>query len=284
MFGGFGGRSRQIDIRRQDEKTEHRLPMLQTGSLIVAGLLAISTMILLAILTGPIFGYVIISVLHVYFTIRAYVVFDKAGGLVVGVVLIAWLAFGYQLLDKVWIPVRFDLPGWILFIIYALSLPVFIGTSILLYRMTYEISDPNWPPPIEHRKPDAGPVFPGTRVGPQSQVIVTREVPRPFMIRQGGAPMIDEQDIAPDASVVGSLEGPEVRVQDAIAFVRLGPRIGTSSREWKRERGWEYSYWKSVVDFLVNVGILYPLTPKSSPKFAITDFNEAMIRITEGLT
>jgi len=201
---------------------------------------------------------------------------------------ILWGRFGYGLVNSVWIPLRPELPGWATVILLSLSIPVYAACYLVGYRMAFEIVDPNWTPPIMPRRPEAGVSWPNTRFGiPQ---VVVREVPRPVVINGNGYSETIEEEQPPSlpewktlGATVMSPSGIEVLVSDAVHFIRQAPKIGTSSRIWKKEASWKWEEWNAIITLLEQLGIL-ARKGKSAPRFLVSDFSEQMRRIAKAVS
>ena len=187
--GGIGQRPGQFVEKRETEKTESSLVQTQAkmgmtamilllldviiGAIIIGEWLVVGTVLLflgrwwLSVIIGDVYDYVP----HTRHPQRDHTILIAFFTTLI--VLVLWQ--GPALVSRVWFPIKFRYgymyvgnlfrvvaPLWIRMILLLVVVSVGIFLYLLAFRMSVEISDPNWPPSYNQRDPVLGPWNPIT--------------------------------------------------------------------------------------------------------------------------
>lgn len=210
----------------------------------------------------------------------------------------AWVAAGGELLETIW-PVPWGFRPYRIIWYWQLALLVpslawlSLG-SVVDYRLTYELTDPNWPPPVKARESWVGPGGPGRLfdvppegVSPEREPVGT--VPRPVRYGDEGAYRLSPVEIeaalngrlgmgsrsenagrALETVRVATADGETVRYGDLVRFVRQIPVRGAAYGNWGDL--WDHEYWGRIVDVCSVFGIVSKRAERQKTRVLIEDW------------
>jgi len=173
----------QIEIRRTGGKEELGLPLSQAKWFAFIGVCALFVLLVDAVIVGPMFGVVGMSIVLValwWVGLRYVGHYSTLVALGIGA---AWLVTGYGIVSSVWPAplLRVSFQPWVIGLVLLVSIPLLTGCSLIMYRLAYEIIDPNWPPTLAQRDPGAGIAWPGKRVLVDDEDVVEEPPAQPTM-------------------------------------------------------------------------------------------------------
>jgi hypothetical protein len=311
VYGRYGGFSApgQREVIRADEQRDISTVLKQWGVLVVFWTMVVLLAWANVLIIGPGLGVAAVGVALVYawlylllrvrremcgdtFTTTAVVVFC------VGVTIIGlWAWYGPGLIESVWWPVRCEWAARNKLVFVVFSAGFIYWSDLVLYRFGYEVPDPRWPPLVEMRPAWWGPLRRGTSIPagdngdePEPRPAAVRQVPRPVAVTGALAQSVTD-DLDPVrvernlSKTVIAPSGREVRVSDLVTFARLSGRIGTAWATWKGRRRddgseWDNDAWSDVLDVWALYGVVTPREQRKTTRVLVTDFTEAMRRLS----
>jgi len=223
----------------------------------------------------------------------------------------AWVFYGGSVLETVW-----PLPlGWKPYRLrwywqLALLSPSAVWWTVqssIDWRLNNEITDPNWPAPINPRLAYYGPARPysdydapppGVEQPPPEP---RGSVPRPVRYGEGAALKLPKSEIEDalsgalatkggnsdsvmkplEAVHVASPSGGTVRFSDLVSFARQSPNIGATYSSWSDR--WDHEYWGNVVDIAAVFGIVTEREPKTKTQVLITNWSRSVRLLSQML-
>lgn len=210
-----------------------------------------------------------------------------------------WMAWGAAQLETVW-PAPFHWRPYTMIWYWQLALlaPSLVWLSVrslIDWRLSNEVTDPNWPAPINPRAAYYGPARPrgSYDVPPEGQEPPPPQpqgsLPRPVRWGENGARQLPRSEIedalrrrlngdtsninpmtALESIWVSSPDGTRVRFADLVAFVRQIPNIGATYSSWQDR--WDPVYWGAVVDTAAVFGIVSEREEKKKTRVLIEDW------------
>jgi hypothetical protein len=296
IYGDLGLPGQRQTVRATPE-TEYKLPLKQLGALIVMGVAMLGLAVANVLIIGPWLGWSagLVLAFSIALWLRALTAEQPppvdAIGIAVGVALVAiWMAWGLGWVELMWWDARCDWPARNKALFVALSAVIEAALALGVYRFAYEIVDPNWPPTIGIRLPELGVMWPGSNKvfvddeEPET-VEVTKEVIRPIP-SFGEAHVTPETPLDPERvkgnthKMMRAPSGRDVLVSDLVTFARLAPTLGTSYQGVWSGRDWAHEQWQDVVDVWHQYGVAGERQPRKTVELHVTDFTEAMRRLS----
>lgn len=292
LYGDLGFPGQRQTVRATPE-TEHGLPLKQLGALIVLGTAMLGLAVANVLIIGPYLGWStgLVLAFAAALWLRALTGEEKPPvdsiGVAVGVAfIVVWLVFGLGWVELIWWDVRCEWEARNKALFLALSVVIEAALALGVYRFSYEVIDPNWPPTIGIRLPELGVMWPGANKvfneGDEDEVeVVVKGLPRPFRVNSSSdiPQELDADKVPPRGKIFAPSSGNIVDVRDLVNFVKLAPISGATFRPWKK-RGWEHQQWKDVVDTWRFYGVVKSDGERSATKMLITDKKEALRRLS----
>jgi len=245
----------QVEIRHAGEKAELYTPVKQTLYLFGASAVILTIVLADAILIGPASGFVlgllVIVVLGMW-SWRYLPPADEAAKILSRLTLASgvagWFVWGWEMVNAIWPPWQPTLETWQLILALLFSAVGLAPIGLLVYRLAYEIVDPNWSPTRTAAPAANGPAWPWVSLSEQpvpetapqirdvkQLVTVTRPAPRQrHWVRGPGGK---------------SLPADRLRI-----MIEGADTHGLGVRAWL-DRGGARPEWESGRDVLADLGI-----------------------------
>jgi hypothetical protein len=222
---------------------------------------------------------------------------------------VAWLAWGGEWLEGAAWPKPFGWEPYRMTWYWQLALLVPTGVwlsmrSLADWRLSNEVTDPNWTAPINPRSAYYGPARPDTEWdvppdGVESPPEPRGNIVRPVPVKVGnGGPLRMPRQEEIGRALKGRLDGvanspsrplKNVRVQapdggtvrysDLVTFARLAPDVGATYSSW--DDRWDHAYWGSVVDVCAVMGIVSEREEKKKTRILVDDPAQSLARLAQ---
>ena len=306
------------------------LPIAQAETLGAAIFVSVLILYLNAILAGPVIG-LLLGLIAICFSdvailrkVKAelqkiitednqvdilkdwgYIVYFGSGLGIISAIM--WLVTGPGILVNIWplASIQYLIPLWVKATFAVFTLPVFlVPCALLVFRMSYEIFNGNWPPPymaVQPRGPftlryeqpenDDGKAeimamledamsrktvevprivtrYDARNPNPSGSHIQDRLIESSERVHKAQSEPITDRVIAPS--------GRTVRVGDLNEFIIDGTGIGIAYRTWNKRKGWGYEYWSALVDTCANHGLVTNPAQRNKTKLLIESRREAV--------
>jgi len=296
MLGAYGLPG-QRELVRADERSDYALVLKQWSALVVYLTFAFCLAVANILIIGPWLGFSTGLVCSLVFaTWLTAATRDKPimpVGIVVSLaIIIIWLILGMPVIESFWWDVRCDWEPRNKALFSGFSILILCATSLPVYRFSYEIIDPRWPPTVGIRDAEWGPMWPWAQIPQEYEEEVERQpeirtVPKPVPTPRDSKVRV-MPELPPDPArvernghkTIMSPSGREVIVSDLVSFIRLAPTLGTSFTGVWKKRGWKHQQWGDVVDVWAIYSVTSDREERKEVKVLVPDFTEAMGRLS----
>lgn len=273
----------QVEIRHAGEKAELYTPIKQALYLFGAGAVVLAIVLVDAMLIGPASGFVLGLLVIVVLGVWSWRYLPPADGmakilsrLTLASGVAGWFVWGWEMVNAIWPPWRPVLETWQLILALSFSAVVLAPVGLLVYRLAYEIVDPNWSPTRTAAPAANGPAWPWVNLSeppalePESQV---RDVTRLITVTQPTPRQQRRWVQGPSGQL---LPADQLRTMIEGATTR-----GLGVRAWQ-DRGGGRTEWENGRDVLADLGIATVREERAAGELLV-DVDEALDLLREAL-